>query len=236
MKSFTHLFFDLDGTLWDFERNSTETLREIYTELNLSSLGIPEFDVFIADYHRINDALWAAYKKHEISKEQLSKGRFVRTLALYGIHDDELAQKIATLYIERSPSKTNLIPCADKVLEALRPHYRMHIITNGFSEIQSRKLRLSGLDRYFDTLITSDEAGVNKPNPAIFDFALRKTGASASESLMIGDEPEADIEGARLAGIAQLYINLRNQPAIETPTYEVKNLCETLEILSSRQS
>ena len=112
----------------------------------------------------------------------------------------------------------------------------MHIITNGFSEIQSRKLRICGLDRYFDTLITSDEAGVNKPNPAIFDYALKKAGADAAESLMIGDEPEADIEGARLAGIAQLYINLNDKPTIQPPTFEVKSLCETLKILSTSLS
>lgn len=232
MKPFTHLFFDLDGTLWDFERNSTETLRELYHELNLQKLGIPDFEIFISDYHQINDRLWAAYKKHEITKDDLSFSRFNLTLERYGIHDHELALAISRLYVERSPSKTNLLPCACEVLEALRPHYRMHIITNGFSEIQSRKLQASGLDQYFDTLITSDEAGVNKPSPAIFEYALKKTGASASESMMIGDEPEADIEGARGAGMAQIYVNLKNKPSIEPATYEVGSLCETLAILT----
>lgn len=232
MKPYTHLFFDLDGTLWDFERNSTETLNELYNELNLKERGVPGFDVFITDYHSINEKLWASYKRHEITKELLSVGRFIQTLALYGLNDKELALSMSKLYIERSPSKTHLLPCTNEVLEALKPHYRMHIITNGFSEIQSRKLRNSGLDRYFETLITSDEAGVNKPNPAIFNFALKKTGAEVTESLMIGDEPEADIEGARLAGIAQLYINLNNKPAIQSPTFEVKNLCEALNILT----
>lgn len=232
MKSYIHLFFDLDGTLWDFERNSADTLRELYHELNLPTLGVPGFDTFIEDYHQINDTLWAAYKKQEISKETLSVGRFSQTLALYHIKNDELAQKIARDYVDRSPTKTHLLPGAKEVLEELVTQYSLHVITNGFSEIQNRKLQLSGLNPYFQTLITSDEAGVNKPHRGIFDYALRKTGALASESLMIGDDPEADIEGARLAGMAQLFVNLKNRPAITTPTHEVHNLYETLQLLS----
>lgn len=236
MKLFTHLFFDLDGTLWDFESNSTETLREIYAELQLEGLGVPAFDKFIHDYHLINDALWASYKKHEITKEELSVGRFSQTLALYGIHSEELASRIARLYVDRSPLKTKLIPGTLEVLENLRPNYKLHVITNGFSEIQRRKLAISGLEQYFDTLITSDEAGVNKPNKEIFDFALKKAGALASESLMIGDEPEADIEGARLAGLAQLYVNLKNKPPVSEPTFEVASLAETIPLLNPATS
>ena len=231
MKKYKHIFFDLDHTLWDFERNAEETKREMFEGFGLKTLGIENYDAFRSAYIEINQALWALYRDDRIEKEELNFRRFYDTLCVFGINDIELGTQMAACFIEGISTKTYLFPFAAEILEYLYPKYKIHIITNGFEEVQYSKLKNSGMDKFFTTVITSEEAGCKKPDLKIFEFAFNKSGALPDESLMIGDDLDVDIAGARLAGMDQIYVNHDNLNHNSQPTFEVKELKELLQIL-----
>ena len=230
-KTYKHIFFDLDHTLWDFERNAEETKRELFDVLKLKEKGIANYEAFRAKYVGINLALWALYREDKIGKNELNFRRFYDTLCAFGIDDRWLGETMATGFIEGISSKTYLFPHAKDLLEYLYPKYPLHIITNGFEEVQYAKLKNSGMDRYFTSVITSEEARSKKPEAEIFCFALRKTGASADESLMVGDDLDVDMTGARQMGIDQLYVNHNRKIHSEPVTLEVYSLEEIIGLL-----
>ncbi|MDY0344816.1 MAG: YjjG family noncanonical pyrimidine nucleotidase [Lentimicrobium sp.] len=205
--NYTDIFFDLDGTLWDFETNSLETLNEIYENHQLQQAGIPDFEKFLKIYHVHNDRLWDLYRAGEVEKDALKINRFVYTLNHFGIDNKMLADTIAFDYVSISPTKTHLFAHAHQTLNYLKFRYRLHIITNGFNEVQFVKLRKSGLSDYFTHVITSELAGVSKPDSGIFNYALTLAGARAQNSLMIGDDLDIDIHGAASVGMDQLYFS-----------------------------
>ena len=207
MKNFKHLFFDLDRTLWDFEKNSYEELTLIYDRNNLHQRGISLKEEFIKVYKGINDECWNLYRNNQMSKEVLRSERFNRTLFYFGITDHLLSEEIGNQYVENSPNRTALIDGTIELLDYLNEKYQMHIITNGFEEVQFKKLKNSGLINYFNKVITSEAAGFKKPNPIIFEYALKKASAKVSESVMIGDDLLADITGGIDAGIECIYFN-----------------------------
>ena len=232
VRKYQHLFFDLDHTLWDFEANSAEAIWEIFTELQVSDRGDVAFEEFILTYRQINRACWNQYRKNEISKETLRYTRFKRALAEYGIVDQELSDTFSDQYIIRSPKKTNLIAGTTEVLRYLEGEkYQMHIITNGFSEVQFVKIENAGLSKYFDVILTSEMVGEKKPHPSVFHQAVVLAEADLSESLMVGDNLEADVIGAREMGMDQVYYNPEEDPHEESITYEIKALSELIEIL-----
>lgn len=226
LKTYKHIFFDLDHTLWDFERNAEETKRELFDTLKLNDKGIESYDVFRQHYQGINLALWALYRENKIEKDELNFRRFYDTLCDLGVNNIELGEAMAKGFIEGISSKTYLFPYAKEILEYLFPKYKLHIITNGFEEVQYSKLKNSGMDRFFTTVITSEAADSKKPDPAIFEYALRISGALASESIMVGDDLTVDILGAADAGFDQLYVNHDRKPHTETVTAEVYSLQE----------
>jgi len=230
-KTYKHIFFDLDHTLWDFERNAEETKRELFDVLKLKEKGIANYEAFRAKYVGINLALWALYREDKIGKNELNFRRFYDTLCVFGTDDRRLGEAMATGFIEGISSKTYLFPHAKDLLEYLYPKYPLHIITNGFEEVQYAKLKNSGMDRYFTSVITSEEARSKKPEAEIFCFALRKTGASADESLMVGDDLDVDMTGARQMGIDQLYVNHNRKIHSEPVTLEVYSLEEIIGLL-----
>jgi putative hydrolase of the HAD superfamily len=230
-KTYKHLFFDLDHTLWDFERNAEETKRELFHTLKLKERGIPDYDTFRGHYIGINQALWALYREDKIGKAELNFRRFYDTLCRLSIDDQKLGHAMAAGFIAGVSSKTYLFPYAQELLEYLYSRYVLHVITNGFEEVQFPKLKNSGIGRYFTSIITSEEARSKKPDPAIFNYALRKSGALASESIMIGDDLDVDIAGARQSGIDQLYVNHERKTHSETITLEVFSLDEIIGLL-----
>lgn len=231
MKTYRHLFFDLDRTLWDFDAAAEVAFEQIYDKYGLSRLGIPDAHAFHEVYHPLNEQLWTLYRANEISKEELNRTRFLLPLAHYGIHDEKLAEALSHDYVHLSPRIVRLVTGTMELLDYLKPKYHLHLITNGFQEVQDTKLSLSGMAPYFETLTVSEEAGVKKPDPEIFYYALHKANAHADESLMIGDEMAVDIDGARAAGIDQIFFNASGA-AHETPTtYEVKSLIEIKKLL-----
>lgn len=204
MKKYHHLFFDLDHTLWDFRTNSRAVLLELHAELKMEARGIPEAR-FVSVYEEVNAELWRSYDGGVIPKEVLRALRFRKALEYFGVKDSGLAKQLEGSYMDRCPNRSALNPGVLDLLKELQPHYRMHIITNGFLETQTLKLAASGIRPFFDVVLTSEQAGANKPSARIFRHALRSAGAKASESLMIGDNAVADIGGARHAGLDQAH-------------------------------
>jgi len=229
-KKYKHLFFDLDRTLWDFEANSLVTLQEIFINRRLQELGIPNFNTFLGYYKTYNHHLWDLYKLGEIEKDYLSVERFSGSLRHFNIVDEKLATLIANDYITISPTKTKLFPDTKVVLQKLSERYTLHIITNGFNEVQFIKLKNSGLSPFFQEVITSEMIGVQKPNIKIFEYALQHAQAKPYESVMIGDDQDGDIIGAQNAGIEQVFINYNQQNLVCSPTWHIKNLKELLQI------
>jgi putative hydrolase of the HAD superfamily len=230
-QKYKHIFFDLDRTLWDFDAAAEVAFERIYQKYHLQELGIPNAHEFHEVYHPLNERLWDLYREDKITKDYLNRTRFVLPLEHYGIHDTDLADHLSEDYVYWSPRIVRLVPGTIELLDYLKPKYHLHLITNGFQEVQHTKLSGSGLEPYFETLTVSEEVGVKKPNPEIFHYALQKAHATAEESLVIGDEMAVDIDGARAAGIDQIFFNPSGKEVTGERTFEVRSLVEIKEIL-----
>ncbi len=205
----TDVFFDLDHTLWDFERNSALTFERI---LEANNVGVDLTD-FLKIYVPANLAYWKLYREEKISKEELRYQRLKSVFDKLGhAISDDMIHLLSEEYIQHLSSYNHLFPNTIEVLEYLRPKYKLHIITNGFQEIQDKKLRNANIDIYFEHVINSEMAGVKKPNPIIFNIALKKADTVPEKSLMIGDSLEADILGAKEVGFHTLHFNGHNEP------------------------
>ncbi len=203
------VFFDLDHTLWDFDKNSELTFRRILTD---NSVDIVHED-FLKAYLPINLEFWKYYRENRISKEELRFLRLKKTFdSLRFKASGDLIKLLADQYIEQLTSHNHLLPYAREILDYLKPAYRLHIITNGFHEVQERKLRNAGIQDYFIHVINSEMAGVKKPNPYIFKLALQRAVVVPERALMIGDSIEADILGARAVGLHTLHFNINSEP------------------------
>jgi len=213
-----NVFFDLDRTLWDFESNSEATLKELFAEFGLAEkLGTAD-DEFIKEYKRINELFWNDYRNGVIQKEELRYARFEATMKFFGYSDRQVASKMGEQYIARSPRKTALVDGTIEVLDYLKPKYNLHIITNGFEEVQHIKMQSAGLEPYFGQVITSEQAGAKKPDPIIYRYAQELTGARPENSIMIGDHYEADVVGALRSGWQAVLYNPAIAPS-EPDTY-----------------
>ena len=227
MNNITHIFFDLDHTLWDFETNSDITFETIFKKHQVKV----DTQKFLNYYRPINQNYWKLYRDDKISKEELRYGRLKDAFTKIKITvDDQLIDTLAVDYIDNLPLNNFLFEGAFEILDHLKPNYKMHIITNGFNLVQHKKIENSGLKKYFDKIITSEEAGVKKPNPYIFQYALQQANAVANESLMIGDNWEADIMGAKNAGLDVIYCNF-NRESVSSSIKSVKNLMEIKQYL-----
>lgn len=228
---YRHLFFDLDHTLWDFEANAKATLEELYSTLNLKEKGVHDFSLFYKNYLDHNERLWERYRNGFVKQEELRIKRMRQSLLDFKIADEALAQAMSEQFLELLPSRTILFPYAKEILVYLGDKgYELHLITNGFEKTQHSKLKYSGLTEYFKEVITSESSGSLKPNREIFEYAFRKTNALPSESIMLGDTLEVDIQGAMNAGIDQVFINHHHIASSIQPTYMVHSLKELEEI------
>lgn len=223
-----HIFFDLDHTIWDFDRNAEETLNELYHAYKLHDLGLTSCSDFITTYTENNHQLWADYHLGKITKDFLRAERFSKTFTQLGIQPDAVPHQFEDDYVNISPTKTNLFEGAENVLTYLQQKYTLHIISNGFKETTLTKMDLSGLNPYFTNVIISEDVGVNKPNPLIFEFALDKAKANKAESIMIGDSLEADIYGALNFGMDAIFFNPTKKEKPEDVKREIAHLEELL--------
>ena len=197
------LFFDLDHTLWDFERNSGEALAETLHNLSLVGRNGLTEEAFISRYHVINDHMWDQYRRGAIVKSDLRTRRFGEALALFSIRDKGLAERFADTYLSICPHKKNLFPGAQQVLAELSSRYPIWLLTNGFSEVQTVKIDNPAINPYISGMVTSEEAGAKKPSRAIFDYAVCKAGTEASRCAMIGDDMDNDVLAALDAGFSR---------------------------------
>jgi putative hydrolase of the HAD superfamily len=206
-----HIFFDLDHTLWDFEKNSKLTFKIIFDKH-----GIPfDLDSFIEVYKPINFKYWNMYRKNMISSENLRHERLKEVFSILGYpYDRALIDLMAEEYINYLSEQIHLFPDTNTVLDYLSEHYELHIITNGFEMIQHKKLKSSKINHYFKTVTTAEGSGYKKPDPRIFDHALTSAKATNRDSLMIGDSLEADIQGAKDFGMHTIYFG--KKPNFET--------------------
>ncbi len=230
-KKYKHLFFDLDHTLWDFDKNAEETLIELYDVYKLKSLGIHSVDEFIAVYTEYNHQLWRDYHNGVITKEQLRASRFKVTFEHFGVDALNVPHQFEIDYVNICPTKTNLFEGTHEVLSELKNHYQMHIITNGFLESQTMKMERTNIRQYFHEIFVSEVIGLYKPDIALFNHALNVVNANANEVLMIGDSLEADVLGAKNAGIDQVYFNPFSNNHDYELTHEISQLKELLNIL-----
>lgn len=227
MVKYKHLFFDLDRTIWDFETNSKETITELLDRYFKKKAGQLTFDKFYQVYQKINAELWMNYREAKITKDELRRARFYRSLLAFGIDEAELALEMNENYVLNCSQKTNLIPQSKEVLAYLHKNYGLHIITNGFKEAQYLKIEKSGIKHFFDEVIVADELGIQKPDPRIFHHALEESTAEKHESIMIGDDYEADIIGAKGVGIDQVYfLNQIEHDQNKSATFTVNHLRE----------
>lgn len=222
-----HLFFDLDHTLWDFDKNSAFAFDTIFKEQGFE-ISLPDF---LNIYIPRNQHYWKLYQVNKISHEDLRYYRLKDVFdALQYEVSDKIIHQLSEDYIKYLPEYNHLFDGAIEILDYLKPNYKLHIITNGFASVQTKKLKNSNIDHYFETITNSEMAGVKKPHRNIFDFALSLANASKNDSLMIGDSYEADIVGAQDAGIEAIFFNEHNSD-IENPVLQIKHLLELKNIL-----
>lgn len=225
-KIYRHLFFDLDHTLWDFEKNSEETLYHLYEQFALHTLGDFTPLSFYKKYSFINERLWDLYHKGKITQQELRENRFTKCLTGLGVAAENVPVGLSQAFLELCPTKAGVFPFTHEVLEYLKAKYQLHIITNGFRDVQHIKLKSSNLDKYFTEVVTAECANCTKPDKRIYQHALERAGVGAEECLMIGDNIEADVLGAMNAGIDQVYFNPdRKRPRLRA-TYEIACLSE----------
>ncbi len=223
----TDVFFDLDHTLWDFDLNSAKTFQKIF---QAHTIKIP-LTQFLPIYQQINQKYWKLYREEKIDKATLRFNRLSDTFtALNCTVSTATITKLSNDYIKYLTTFNTLCNGANAILQYLFPKYTLHIITNGFEQVQQKKLAQSNLKTYFKTITTSEMATVKKPHPTIFKVALTKANTTPKNSIMIGDNLEADIEGAIHVGMQAIFYNYYKQD-LKTKTLQVKELSEIVKYL-----
>lgn len=226
MNKITDIFFDLDHTLWDFDKNSEISYGIIFDKLAINV----DLNDFLTVYKQINIGLWKLFREDKIDKETLRYKRLRDTFdAIETKVTDEIINKIADEYIFYLSKQTHLLEGAEGLLEYLKPKYKLHIITNGFQEVQVGKLNNTDLIRYFDVVVNSEMAGVKKPSPKIFELALELASVEKENAIMIGDSYEADVLGALDIGLDAICYNYHQEELPEN-IKQVNHLKELQEI------
>lgn len=224
------VIFDLDNTIWDFERNSREALRELFEEMDQDHNFAHDFDHFHREYVQINYRYWSDYEKGKINKQTLRYGRFHEAFALFGFNHQASIDRMADRYLEISPLKTLVFDGTYEILEYLEAKYPLAIITNGFNEVVNLKITNCRLQPYFRHIQTSEDAGYQKPHPAIFNLVLDKFGVRPQEAIMIGDNRETDIAGATATGLHTVLFDPKGQHSDYTEV-KIANLTQLKELL-----
>jgi putative hydrolase of the HAD superfamily len=223
-----HIFFDLDHTLWDFETNSAKTFSYIF---NLNNLPI-NLDNFLSYYKPINKKYWKLYREEKVTKPVLRYNRLKESFNAIDYHiSDALIDHLAKIYIDILPNYNALFEGSIEILEYLVNKYQLHIITNGFEEVQLKKMKKSDILHFFDKVITSESVGAKKPNPIIFNHAVEITNSEPAKSMMIGDNYEADILGAQQIGMQTIFFNNHKQKNKNNNTITIEKLIEIKQYL-----
>jgi putative hydrolase of the HAD superfamily len=230
--AYKDLFFDLDHTLWDFELNSKETMQELYDTHQLASIGITDFDAFFTIYIAHNHRLWDRYSKGFIKQDELRWKRIYLSLLDFKIGNEKLARDMSVDFLEILPTKKKLFPYTIEILTYLKnKNYKMHLITNGFESVQFKKINNANIAHFFNEVVTSEASNSLKPQKEIFEHALKNANAQIDQSIMIGDNESADIQGGINAGMDTIFVNhLQTIPTVPA-TYTITHLKELENIL-----
>jgi YjjG family noncanonical pyrimidine nucleotidase len=224
---YKHLLFDLDHTLWDFERNSSDSLREIFERYDLPGLGVVSCEEFITTFSRVNLAMWKLFDQGTQPHSYIREHRFRIVFEELSVEVPACCTQLGATYLELLPQKKHLLDGALEVLDfAASRGLGLHVVTNGFDQIQTTKMESAGILHYFDQVVTNDRAQAKKPDPRIFAFTLENAGARPHECLMIGDNWEADILGAKRFGLDTVYYNPDGLTFAEVPTHDIRHLSE----------
>jgi putative hydrolase of the HAD superfamily len=219
-----HLFFDLDHTLWDFERNAEECIREIFEE---HAYKIPKkviFEEFYKAFSVSNQSMWAQLDAKEITHEYLRTHRFKNSFEKIGVEIDlDLSNQFDAFFLEKLPQKGYLIEGSLALLESLKDQYALHMITNGYLQIQTQKMKNAGILHFFEHVVTYDVANSRKPEKAMYDHALGLAKCTAAESLMIGDSYIADVQGAVNVGLKAIHFD---QTGMSNARYMIARLAD----------
>ena len=222
----TDIFFDLDHTIWDFEKNAAETLTELFDAYRFENLGIESAPLFIDTYNRHNHRLWALYHHGKITKEALRVARFADTFREFGIDPKRFPPAFEEDYLRLCPQKTHLFPHAHETLAYLQQKYTLHLISNGFGDAAATKITRCDLKKYFSTVVISEVVGVHKPHPKIFHHAVDNANTTIANSVMIGDSLDADIRGAQNVGMDAVYFNPNNAAVPTDVKQSIQGLAE----------
>lgn len=226
-----HIFFDLDNTLWDHRKNAYLTLKEVFAREKVQEKYQLGFEEFHKEYFTINENLWAGIRDGKIDKQYIRDHRFYDSFLFFGIDDKELSQKFENNFLDQIIENNELVEGAFDILEYLaQKKYRLHILSNGFEEVTYRKCELSGIKNYFATITSADEINIRKPQPEIFEYALKKADAKKENSIIIGDDWIADVEGGLAFGMDAIFFDRFNDD-FETEVKTVKNLKEIFDYL-----
>ena len=226
MKKYKHFFFDLDHTLWDFEKNSKQALGELYDDYELKKFELFSKEDFLKTFDKVNMRLWHRYSNGHITSKKLREERFDLVFYELKLPVRFIPKDMSEVYLITSPKKSNVFPFTHETLDYLQKHYNLHIITNGFDGVQEIKMQSAALSKYFDKIVTSETTKHKKPQREIFEHALEISNAKAEDSIMVGDNLKADIIGARNAGIDQVFFNPDKNFHTESVTFEISCLSE----------
>ncbi|MDR2064178.1 MAG: YjjG family noncanonical pyrimidine nucleotidase [Prevotellaceae bacterium] len=229
---YKHILFDLDRTLWDFDADTRNTIKEIFCNCKFNK-QINDFDAWYAAYKMHNIRLWEDYALGKITKTALRNTRFYLAFKDFGIDDEKLGIKFGEKFVEESPKRTTLFPDTHETLTYLRnKNYQLHVVTNGFNEIQFKKLESTDIKKYFTKIFTCENTGYNKPHIKFFRHALSSLHSSKKEAIIVGDDFVSDISGAKRAGIDQIYFKPKDasEPPVK-PTFLINSLIELKNIL-----
>ena len=222
-----HLFFDLDNTLWDHRKNAQLTLRELFAKEKINAGYGLSFEDFYREYYTVNENLWALIRDGKIDKEYLRAHRFYDTFQFFGIEDAALADRFEHQFLDEILGYNELVPGTVEILTYLREkEYQLHILSNGFAEVTDRKCELSGIKPFFRTITSGDEINMRKPHPEIYAHALAKAQAQPEESMMIGDDWIADVEGAKAYGITPVFFDVFRDGASNPEIITIEHLSE----------
>lgn len=232
---YKHLFFDLDGTLWDLYQNTRDAFGILFDQLDIQ-WSKEDFELFVKRYFHHNEIVWKLYRENKIEKEVLRTIRFRHTFDDVGMKvDDDFILKFADDFIDICPRQPHLIHGAMDLLQTFHGVVPMHIITNGFKEVQQVKLTAGGIGHFFEHIVNSEDCGIRKPNRGIFDYAMQLSKARPEESLMIGDDWEADILGARDYGMDTAWLKTHESRHNYKPHFTVSDMSEMKAILLDMQ-
>lgn len=231
LKKYNHIFFDLDHTLWDYDANAALALHELYDHYEFSRISDCSKEQFVNLFFEVNQSIWDLYNRHAIERSYIRETRFATIFDKLNIKLAIAPQQFDIEYVELCPRKENVFDGAHEILEYLKADYQLHVITNGFDDVQYTKMKSAKIDHYFDVVVTSENSNSRKPAPEIFQLALAKSGAHLSESIMIGDNLDSDILGARNFGMDHIWFNPERKISPIPPTFEIQALHQLRNLL-----